>query len=91
MIFIDFSLSFSPVWTFFTEDVLNIIFLNSHVSANLNLKVLTNKVLIKQKQCSSACLFGLIASNRTIIPEICCCDSFWGGEQCVLFLVSVIV
>ena len=31
------------------------------------------------------CLFGLIASNRTIIPEICCCDVFWCEEQCVLF------
>ena len=37
------------------------------------------------------CLFGLIASNRTIIPEICCCDVFWCEEQCVLCLVFVIV
>ena len=36
------------------------------------------------------CLFGLIASNRTIIPEICCCDVFWCKEQCVLCLVFVI-
>ena len=37
------------------------------------------------------CLFGLIARNRTIIPEICCCDVFWCEEQCVLCLVFVIV
>ena len=36
------------------------------------------------------CLFGLIASNRTIIPEICCCDVLWCEEQCVLCLVFVI-
>ena len=40
---------------------------------------------------SSTCLFGLIASNRTIIPEICCCDVYWCGEQWVLFLVFIIV
>ena len=44
------------------------------------------------EQTAEICLFGpLIASNRTIIPEICCCDVFWCEEQCVLCLVFVIV
>ena len=37
-------------------------------------------------------LFGLIiASNRTIIPEICCCDVFWCEEQCLICLAFVVV
>ena len=36
-------------------------------------------------------LFGLIASNRTIIPDICRCDVFWCEEQCVLCLFLVII
>ena len=36
-------------------------------------------------------LFGLIASNRTMIPDICRCDVFWCEEQCVLCLFLVII
>ena len=37
------------------------------------------------------CLFGFSASNRTIIPKICCCNIFWCRDQCVLCFVLVIV
>ena len=58
----------------------------------VNLKILAASFYIDSTHhYTKTCLFGLIASNWTIIPEICCCDVFWCGEQCVLILVFVIV
>ena len=67
---------------------------NSRAVRNLKILFLTKSGMKKRLNffyAGKICLFGIIASNRTIIPEICCFNIFWCGKQCVLRLVLVIV